>query len=182
MPSQKLRAKGSSRGMSEMPQINLQTTSPTAEPHGAKRVAIKLRGISAIDRRWMMGQLTDSQRQAVAQADEELTAIIGNLQLDFSVFLEVTEGTALLDTAMHDHPLNSCDYLAVKRLLDQLPLSQVAMLVASGVWLATDRYLKALPPKRRKALETARTAIPSRHFAHALADIIAKLTEEPVNG
>lgn len=168
--------------MSEMTSARSNDEGANPFAQVAKRVAIRLRGLAGVDRQWMLQRLTAPQRAAVIQAERELTRIIGQQALDFSVFLDGAGGPAQIDAGLNEHAINRCDYLAVKQVLDQLPVSQSALLVASGVWLATDRYLKALAPKRRKALESATVSIPSRRFARAVADAVVSLVKEPTHG
>ena len=168
--------------MSEMTSVRSNDEGANPFAQVAKRVAIRLRGVTAADRQWILQRLTAPQRAAVIQAERELTRIIGQQALDFSVFLDAAGNPAQSDARLNEHAINRCDYLAVKQVLDQLPVSQSALLVASGVWLATDRYLKALAPKRRKALESVTVSIPSRRFARAVADAVVSLAKEPTHG
>ena len=140
----------------------------------ARRVALRLRGMSREDRVWLLARLAPDQREAVERASLELQRIVGSAVLDFGLFLDADSTSGL----SRGHRVNQIAGSEVQRVLGQLPVHHAGIFLRSGMWTGAEACLKQMSPKRRKAVETAAGAAVTPCAMQALADVIAELAEQ----
>lgn len=141
----------------------------------AKRIAMRLRGLSAIDRGWLLSNLDDSQRRAVESAESELRSILGEETLDFGLFLDVADMRARSDSGPAGHPINKLEFEEVSAVLDRIPVTWAKALLVAKVWRQGVRYAEHLPVRQRRKLADCKTEPVSQRVASALADAIVDL-------
>lgn len=158
-----------------------QSAVVAAEREAARRVAIRLSGLSVADRRWILERLEAGQRRAVEVAGAELQKILGNESIDFSLFFDdQVRPDKQQSSCAVSHAINSMDIEQLRVVLDRLPLVWVKGLMQSGIWNEGDKYLERLSAKHRQRLRKSAAAVLPPRVASALADSLVELTR--VNG
>jgi hypothetical protein len=140
----------------------------------AKRVALRLRGLSAADRQWLLARLSKEQRDAVEQASDELRQIVGSAQLDFALILDAMDAHAVPQS----HAVNEAGFAAVQWVLARLPQQYMAIFLHSNLWRDAAQYLRQMSPRRRKAVEAGNERMPTPRVLQAMADVIAEIAAE----
>lgn len=140
----------------------------------AKRVALRLRGLCAADRQWLLARLSQEQRDAVERACDELRLIVGPAQLDFAQVLDAMDTDALPQS----HPLNEMGFAEVQWVLSRLPQQYQDIFLHSRLWRDSAQYLRQTSPRRRKAVGTGAGRMPTPRVLQAMADVIAELAAQ----
>ncbi len=149
----------------------------SAPSRAARRAAVRLNGIPAADRRWVLARLAPAQRAAVEVALRQLEAITGSAQLDFGLFLEAGDASGLSAVEIDALPINRIPYEVVEKAVDALPPLYAANLVESGFWQESKRYLQQCAKRRRQAITAVGAARMTDAAALALADALARQLE-----
>jgi len=145
----------------------------------AKRVALRLQGLSLSDRSWLLERLEPVQRRAVESAESELRSILGTQRLDFSFFLDA-EGEPEQGPGRQSHRqlINSLELEQLRSVLDRLPKPWVKVLLDSGTWERGEQYKERLSTKQRQQLENCQVPTVPPRVNQALADAVAELSSE----
>lgn len=161
--------------MSESGQV--QTAGSAA---ASKKAAIRLAGVSAADRKWILDRLPPTESARVRKAFEQLKAMLGDRPLDFEMFLADQE-TGFLEQTLSDRGellINRLPYAAVRQVVDGLSPAYVVALLTSELWLHNSEYLQDCSAGRRAKLASVGVRGMAVHAAQSLASAVGQLAAE----
>ena len=156
-----------------------------------KKVAMRLSGVSATDRNWILQQLESVQRQQVTHAYEQLKQLRGNNMLDFSLFLdddEIQAGDRPLEQSTpakpnhaQPHTINQLPLKLIADLLAQLPLSYVNALLQNNTWESAQRYRAQLTKEQKIKLSNVNNTVSVRVSESIASALVAIAADEVGN-
>lgn len=122
-----------------------------------RKAALKLYGLTASDREWVLGRLTDAQGQYLRELLKELhdIGIPVNCQWadDVSTKSDDSLGHKQISPVQQaELEIESADLTSLKRLLDYEPDRVVALVLAFREWSWRDAYLNSCESQRRDYL------------------------------
>ena len=125
----------------------------------AKKVALRLQGLSTADRSWLLTRLNSSQRQQVINAEQSLLRVTGNAAINFQGLLE--GGTEVPTLPEEARVFQRWPAKQVANALDELPALWVAGLFQFTSWHGAGRYLLEQSPERRRAIQAGHLPLKS---------------------
>jgi len=156
-----------------------------------KKVAMRLSGVSATDRNWILQQLESVQRQQVTHAYEQLKQLRGNNMLDFSLFLDddeiqagdrpLEQSTPAKPSHAQPHTINQLPLKLIADLLAQLPLSYVNALLQNNTWESAQRYRAQLTKEQKIKLSNVNNTVSVRVSESIASALVAIAADEVGN-
>ena len=133
---------------------------------GAKKAAVKLSGISAKDRQWILKQLNQEQRDQVTDALSQLQRIQGNNSIAFETILALEESANETTSSVQlKKSLNSIDQQIQQQLnqysseaitiaLNKMSKVLVFNFLDSGLWPQAELYTESFNRQQKSEYQT----------------------------
>jgi hypothetical protein len=148
------------------------------------RIALRLRGLSAPDREWLLGQLDpeDCKRVSVALRQRRAQGASTEVLIEAGMPKSDSKPTAKPEAAASLDPLErlrSASLFRVKTLLAEVPDWAIALVLSAESWPWTQEFLGELSPERIRALRTLASELTrvKPKFRQAVVEAIAMKIE-----
>lgn len=144
---------------------------------GARKAALKLQGLPAEDRKWILKQLPASQRMSVEQALRQLKEMGGDA-IQFEDVMRIDAEETPSKFAM-EHAINQVEYQLVADRLNSLSDTMLLVFLRSNIWEGSARYRESQTEdrfKRLRNLEESSYGRPAKAVEIAVAGYVLTAT------
>lgn len=154
-----------------------------AMSYAAKKTALALYGLARDDRKWLLDQLTASQRREVERAEAVLGKLVRDRPLNFEELIAPTVRVEVNRERNQDvkKTLDTFSYDRVKRALDALPATWIAGILEQSAWTDAPRYLGELKASDREIVHAGSPFRPKVSISLTLA-LVSDLTRGSNHG